>query len=169
MSPRAFWPPLWAGIGLGLALFLTFVLTGHGLGASGFFTRLTADLGQWIAPELTSNNRYLGDYLSNGVPLQAWITWEVVGAFIGALVGALSSRRFRPQIERGPTSGAVSRLFMALLGGILTGLGARLARGCTSGLGLSGGAALAVGGFIFLICFFAAGFLFSFIVRRYWQ
>lgn len=168
MSPRPFWSPLWAGIALGLALFLTFVLTGHGLGASGFFTRFTAEVGQWLAPELTAANRYLGDYV-RGEPLQAWITWEVLGAFVGALVGALSGRRFRPQVERGPSSAVGSRLVLALIGGILTGLGARLARGCTSGLGLSGGAALAVGGFVFLICFFAAGFLVSFIVRRYWQ
>lgn len=168
MSPRPFWSPLWAGIALGMALFLTFVLAGHGLGASGFFTRFTAELGQWLAPELAAANRYLGDYV-RGEPLQAWITWEVLGAFVGALVGAVSGRRFRPQVERGASSGVASRLVLALIGGVLTGLGARLARGCTSGLGLSGGAALAVGGFVFLICFFAAGFLFSFIVRRYWQ
>ncbi|MFE8072933.1 YeeE/YedE thiosulfate transporter family protein [Marinobacteraceae bacterium S3BR75-40.1] len=169
MSPRPFWPPFWAGIALGLALFLTFVLTGHGLGASGFFTPLTADVGQWLAPEMTAANRYLGDYVRSGEPLQTWITWEVVGAFIGALVGALSSRRFRPQVERGAGTGRGSRLLMALIGGLLTGMGARLARGCTSGLGLSGGAALAVGGFVFLICFFAAGFLFSYFTRRQWQ
>ncbi|KFZ30916.1 hypothetical protein IDSA_07520 [Pseudidiomarina salinarum] len=168
MSPRPFWPPLWAGIALGLVLFLTFILTGHGLGASGFFTRLTADFGQWVMPDLTANNRYLGDYLRSD-PLRAWITWEVLAAFVGALVGALSGRRFRPKIERGPSSAIPSRLLMSLLGGVLTGLGARLARGCTSGLGLSGGAALAVGGFIFLIGFFVAGFLFSFMVRRYWK
>lgn len=168
MSPRAFWSPLPAGLALGAVLFLAFVLTGHGLGASGFFTRLTADFGQWLAPELTTANRYLGDYL-RGQPLQAWITWEILGVFIGALVGAFSGRRFRPQVERGPSAGVASRFIMALAGGVLTGLGARLARGCTSGLGLSGGAALAVGGFVFLICFFAAGFLFSFLVRRFWQ
>ncbi|MCO5126333.1 MAG: YeeE/YedE family protein [Rhodobacteraceae bacterium] len=38
------------------------------------------------------------------------------------------------------------------------GFGSRLARGCTSGLGLSGGATLAVSGFVFLAGFFLAGF-----------
>ena len=46
---RPYWPPLIAGIALGLALLLTFLITGHGLGASGFFTRLTAWLGGEVA------------------------------------------------------------------------------------------------------------------------
>ena len=52
---------------------------------------------------------------------------------------------------------------------LLAGFGARLARGCTSGLGLSGGAALAVGGFVFLMAFFIAGFAVSYLTRRIWQ
>ena len=42
---KPFWPPLAAGIALGLVLLLTFVLTGHGLGATGASTRLAAWLG----------------------------------------------------------------------------------------------------------------------------
>ena len=57
---------------------------------------------------------------------------------------------------------------LALGGGVLTGFGARLARGCTSGIGLSGGATLAVAAFLFLIAFFIAGIVASCIVRRAW-
>ena len=34
---KPFWPPCWPGA-LGLVLLLTFVLTGHGLGATGAST-----------------------------------------------------------------------------------------------------------------------------------
>jgi len=51
---------------------------------------------------------------------------------------------------------------------VLSGFGARLARGCTSGVGLSGGAPLAVAGFVFLIGFFAGGVAISRLVRRAW-
>ncbi|MGA9056855.1 MAG: YeeE/YedE thiosulfate transporter family protein, partial [Terriglobia bacterium] len=54
------------------------------------------------------------------------------------------------------------------LGGVLTGYGARLARGCTSGLALSGGAVLSAGAWAFMMAVFAAGFIGAYFVRRYW-
>ena len=168
MSPRPFWPPLLAGVLLGLVLLLTFLISGHGLGASGFFTRLAAALGGWLAPAAAGANSYLGPYLQ-GNPLSAWISWEIVGLAIGALAGSIASGRFRLGVERGPSIGTPARFAYALLGGVLVGFGARLARGCTSGLGLSGGATLAVAAFVFLIAFFAAGFVVTYAARRVWQ
>lgn len=168
-SPRPWWPPLQAGVALGLVLWLTYMITGHGLGASGFFTRLTAWFGDWLAPAATRANVYLGGMLDGGAPLSAWISWEIVGVLIGAVGSALANGRFRPSVEGGRDTAVGLRLMLALLGGILTGFGARLARGCTSGLGLSGGAALAVGGFLFLAGFFIAGFVVSYLARRAWQ
>jgi len=72
-------------------------------------------------------------------------------------------------VERGRGAGVGGRLVYAFAGGALAGFGARLARGCTSGLGLSGGATLAVAGFVFLLTFFAAGFVVSLAMRREWQ
>ena len=94
---------------------------------------------------------------------------EVVGVFVGGLAATLMAGRFRPQIERGGGIGRSKRLGYAFAGGVLTGFGARLARGCTSGLGLSGGGTLAVAGFVFLIGFFVAGFGVSYLMRRAWQ
>ncbi len=166
-TPRPFWHPAVAGVALGLVLLLTFLITGHGLGASGFFTRLSVWLADQAAPGWASSNAYFGPFLRAN-PLDSWITWEIVGVAVGALAGALTSGRFRAGVERGPRAGAGSRLLYALAGGVLTGFGARLARGCTSGLGLSGGGTLAVAGFLFLIGFFAAGFLVSRAMRKEW-
>ncbi len=166
--PRPYWHPLVAGSLLGLALLATFLVTGHGLGASGFFTRLAAATGQWVVPELTAENSYLGPYLRSA-PLAGWITWEIIGVVLGALIGSLSSGRFRAGVERGSHAAPARRLAFAFAGGILVGFGARLARGCTSGLGLSGGATLGVAAFVFLASFFAAGFLVMRFVRREWS
>lgn len=168
-QPRAFWPPLAAGIGLGLALMGMFLFTGHGLGAVGFFTRLAVWLSDVAAPAWAEANGYFGANLGKGHPLDAWISWEIAGVAIGALVGSLTTRRFRVKIERGPRIGVSARLGLALAGGMLTGFGAPFARGCTSGLGLSGGATLAVAAFVFLIAFFAAGLLVSRLTWRLWQ
>lgn len=168
-EPRPFWPPLAAGIALGLTLLLTFLITGNGLGASGFVTRLAAQTGVWLAPAATQANAYFGPFAQAGKILASWITWEVMGVLIGAFLGAWSAGRARLRIEKGPRIANGQRLALALAGGLLVGFGARLARGCTSGVGLSGGATLAVAGFVFLIGFFAAGFLVSALARRVWR
>ena len=49
---KPFWPPFVAGIALGLVLLLTFVLSGHGLGASGAATDVVAGVGLQVAPEV---------------------------------------------------------------------------------------------------------------------
>jgi len=166
--PRPFWPPLVAGILLGLTLLLTFVITGNGLGASGFVTRLAAVATDTVAPDATINNPYFGPFIRAGAPLASWITWEVIGVLVGAWLGAKSSGRIAVKVERGPGASKRLRLVHAVVGGLLVGFGARLARGCTSGVGLSGGAVLAVAGFLFLIGFFAAGFAASYMTRRHW-
>lgn len=168
-SPRSFWSPLLAGAALGAVLLATFLFTGHGLGASGFFARATAWLGSVVAEPTTKANSYLGLFLRGGNPLASWITWEIIGVALGALIASTSSGRFRFRIDGAPRLGRGTRLGMAFAGGALTGFGARLARGCTSGLGLSGSAPLAVAGFVFLIGFFVAGVLISALIRGAWK
>ena len=164
-----FWPPLAAGIGLGLTLLGMFLLAGHGLGANGFFTRLAVWLGDIGNPAWAATNAYFKPYLAKAHPLDEWISWEIIGMALGALAGSLAAHRFKWKIERGSRIGVHARLALALSGGVLTGFGAPLARGCTSGLGLSGGAMLAVAAFVFLSAFFAAGLLLSALTRRLWQ
>jgi uncharacterized membrane protein YedE/YeeE len=49
------------------------------------------------------------------------------------------------------------------------GLGAVLARGCTSGQALTGGALLSVGSWLFMIAAFAAAFMVAPLVQRLWR
>jgi uncharacterized membrane protein YedE/YeeE len=156
---KPFWNPWWAGVGLGLVLLLTFVLTGHGLGATGATTRLTAWLGTQAAPAATAANPYLGPLVQDGHPLSSWITWQVLGVAIGALASAFVAGRLRVQIDGEHSVGRHKRIFTALTGGLMAGFGARVAAGCTSGLGLSGAATLSIAAFVFLAVFFMVGLL----------
>jgi hypothetical protein len=170
MKQRPIWNAHVAGAVLGLVLLLTFVLTGHGLGASGAPTAIAAAASNVVAPSATQANGYLGWMVENGRnPLDAWIIWEVIGVAIGALVAAWWSGRLRLRVE-GPTrAGNPGRLALALTGGILSGFGARVSAGCTSGLGLSGSATLATAGFVFLMGFFGAGLATGLLTRRMWK
>ena len=61
-----------------------------------------------------------------------------------------------------------TRLGYAFVGGAVMGFGTRLARGCTSGLALSGGALLSAGAWVFMLAIFAAGYAVAPLVRRQW-
>ncbi len=160
IAPDPFWHPLLSGLLLGVVLLATFVMTGHGLGATGFTTRLTAWIGMEFAPVATAANDYLGAMIEDGHPLRSWITWQVLGVAIGALLSAWFAGRIRLQMD-GRILGDSLRPLTALAGGVLAGFGARVAAGCTSGLGLSGSATLSIAGFVFLTTFFGAGLLAS--------
>lgn len=168
-AAKPLWNPYAAGILLGLTLLLTFILTGHGLGASGFTTAVAAGGSHVLAPAATEANAYFGPMFEDTeTPRNAWIIWQVIGLAIGALVGAISAGRFRWSID-GPTRLTIARrMTLAVIGGMLAGVGGRLAMGCTSGMGLSGAGTLATAGFLFLIGFFAAGAAIGLLMKRYW-
>jgi uncharacterized protein len=168
-TARPLWPPYIAGLVLGLVLILTFVLVGNGVGASGMFTRIAAAMGETLAPDITEANAYLGPMVANGSnPLSSWIVIEVAGIALGAMLAAIASGRFRITLDGAHRVGRSPRIVLALFGGILAGVGSRIASGCTSGIGLSGAAMLGVGGFIFLLTFFLVGLGVSRLVKRAW-
>jgi uncharacterized membrane protein YedE/YeeE len=58
---------------------------------------------------------------------------------------------------------------MAFLGGTIFLYGARMARGCTSGQALSGGATLAAGSWVVMFASFASAYALAYFVRRLWN
>jgi len=164
-----YWPPYAAGFGLGLTLLAAFVVMGQGLGASSAFTRLVAWTLEKLSPAYASDSLYWSRYLQPGQSaLYDFIVFEVVGAAMGGFVSGWLSGRLKITVDKGPRISKATRYAFALGGGVLTGIGARLARGCTSGLALSGGAVLSVGAFVFMMSVFAAGFIGAYFVRRNW-
>ena len=71
-------------------------------------------------------------------------------------------------VEKGPRISNKGRFFFAFIGGSLMGFGAKLARGCTSGQALSGGAMLSVGGWAFMAAVFVGAYAFAYFIRRQW-
>jgi uncharacterized protein len=175
-TPAPYMNPYLAGVGIGGVLLAAFVVMGRGLGASGAFTSVTTAAVAVVAPEHAAGSAFYAPYLGDGVtippvvrPLRDWLVFEILGVLVGAWVSARLAGRIRAATERGPHVAASSRLWLALTGGIVMGLGAKLARGCTSGLGLTGGATLSVGSWIFVIAAFAAGYAVAPLVRRQWR
>lgn len=84
---------------------------------------------------------------------------------IGGMVAAFMAGRFKVQLDGKRSIGSTQRVIKALLGGVLAGFGARVAGGCTSGLGLSGAAVFGISAFVFLGLFFVTGLIVSRFVR----
>lgn len=168
-GPRPYWNPYLAGALLGLTLLATFLIAGQGLGASAFPKRVLALGADQVAPAWTAANPALGSYVADGTnPLRNWLVVEVIGVFLGGFLGAVSAGRFRSTVERGPRIGVRGRLGYAAAGGILMGFAAGIARGCTSGQALSGGAMLATGSWVFMLMVFVGGYATAWFVRRQW-
>jgi hypothetical protein len=167
---KGLWNPYLAGFCLGLVLLATFYIMGTGLGASGAVARTTAVTTHAVAPDWTENNGLFDSYFKNKEksPLISWMVFEVIGVFIGGVIGVATARRFRPEVAKGPNAGNGMRLTLALVGGIIAGIGTRLAIGCTSGQALTGGATMVVGSWVFMMAVFAAAFVGAIFVRREW-
>ena len=170
-GPHPYWSPYVAGVGLGVALLLSFVVLGAGMGASGGIARVAAVCQYLLAPRHTAGSEYFGGWLRAGgrAALGYYLVYMAGGMALGALLSALGSGRVRPGVERGPRISAPSRLALALAGGVLVGFASRLARGCTSGQALTGTALLMTGSAVFMVCLFLGAYLAAWFVRRQWR
>lgn len=166
---RPYADPYLAGAGLGLVLLAAFVITGRGLGASGAFATTVAGLGDAVAPARAEANPYFARYLGGDGPWRDWLLFEIIGVVIGGALSAWAAGRLSREVERGARAGSRSRLAVAFAGGAVMGLGAVLARGCTSGIALTGGALLGVGAWLFMIVAFAGAYLAAPVLRWMWR
>lgn len=167
---QPYWNPYVAGLGLGLVLLSAFVIMGRGLGASGAFSSLIAVTVDAVAPAHAQANNFYAEYLGDGTrsPLKDWLVFEVLGAIAGGFISGLLAGRFRKGVEKGPRITVKKRFGYAFAGGIIMGFGAKLARGCTSGQALTGGALLGLGSWAFMLAVFAGAYAVAYFVRRQW-
>lgn len=167
---KKYWNPYIAGVGLGLTLLASFVIMGRGLGASGGFTSIVSFLVNLVAPTYSESNSMYGAYLQNplGHPLADWLVVEIAGVVIGGFLSGLFSKRISLGIDKGERITSKSRLILAFIGGTLMGYAAKIARGCTSGHALTGGALLNLGSWIFMLSIFAGAYAVAYLVRRQW-
>jgi hypothetical protein len=165
------WSPYLAGALVGLLAIASVLLTTNllgktsYLGASTSFVRAAGFLEQTIAADHVTSN----DYYKKTKILVDWQFMLVIGILLGALISSLTDKSFRmesvPPIWKERFGSSVGkRAVMAVMGGIVAMVGARLADGCPSGHGLSGMMQLSVSAFAALILFFGLGVLTAFLV-----
>ena len=162
--------PYVGGALLGVVLFLAFLLTGNGLGASGAIDRVQAAAVDVVAPGHVDRVPQLAKTAGGSRnPLADPSVLMLVGTLVGGFASGLFFGRVKPEIRKGPNIGNGVRIGAALLGGAIMGYGARLARGCTSGQALSGGAVLSVGSWAFMFSVFAGAYILAWSLRRLWN
>ncbi len=154
------WSPYLVGAGIGILSWFTFLLSNKPIGCSTAFARTSGMIEQSLTGRLVADLPYYQKF-------PAKIDWEwmfVLGIIIGSLVSALISGEF--QLRLIPSVWMVRfgiavfpRFIAALAGGIVLGIGARWAGGCTSGHGISGTLQLAISSWIAAILFFISGIL----------
>jgi len=165
-TPR--WSPYVVGAGIGVLSWVTFAFMGKALGTSTTMVRLVALIESLFSPARVQANPYFARYVVDK-PAIDWQAMLVLGLFIGALISALLSGSWKvekvPELWRwrfGPSRPL--RYGAAFLGGALALFGARMAGGCTSGHGISGGLQLSVSSWIFFAAFFITGIVTAFLL-----
>jgi uncharacterized membrane protein YedE/YeeE len=165
--PRAPWNPYLAGMLLGGVLLLTYLITGRGLGATAGFAALATGLAGLLGAEVTANAVH-ARYWNGGAPLANWTLVLLAGAALGAFVSGRLGGRVGLAIERGPRTTDRTRLLLAFAGGFVVAYGAKIAKGCTSGQALTGGAMLNAGSLVFMLAVFASAYALAYVVRKEW-
>ena len=169
-GPAPFWNPYLSGVLLGVVVFLSFFVTGHGLGASGALARFVTLGMRTVAPNQVNTHGFFANFGGGSLdPLSNWLVPVVLGAGLGGALSGFLARRMSFEITRGPSMTPWLRLVMALVGGLLVGWGTQLSRGCTSGQALSGGAVLSAGSWAFMFAVFGGGYLVAYPLRRLWR
>jgi len=152
------WSPYIVGAGIGMLNWFTFLLSNKPIGCSTAFARTSGMIEQAITGKSVNNQPYYQK-------LPAKIDWEwmfVLGIIIGSIISALLSGEFQlrliPSLWMARFGIAFfPRFIAALLGGIVLGIGARWAGGCTSGHGISGTMQLALSSWLAVVLFFIGG------------
>ena len=154
------WSPYAVGAGIGVLSVLAFLLCNETIGVSGAFARTSG-----MIEKLLRGNRVTEKaYYQKNPPAVNWEWLFVVGLMLGSFVSAILSSDFEIVLVPGRwlQSAGHSGLFRwtaAFTGGVIMGFGARWARGCTSGHGISGTLQLAVSSWIVTLSLFGSGIL----------
>jgi len=161
--------PYLAGFFIGLFMIAAYYFSGEGLGASGAFRDFTVASVNAVAPDYAAKTAFFSRFVENGKnPLNTWLVFEVLGVIAGAIISAVLHNRLKFSIGKSPNTTNKKRLYAALAGGILWGVGSQLGRGCTSGLIMSGMAVSSLSGYIGLIAVFGGGYMFAYFFRKLW-
>ena len=154
------WSPYIVGIGIGILSWVAFLLSDKPIGCSTAYARTSG-----IIERLFRGDKVLEkSYYQKFAPVIDWEWMLVIGIVIGAFISAKLSGQFQLQWlpdawAAGFGTSAFLRIIVALMGGMIMGIGARWAGGCPSGHGISGTLQLAVSSWLAAMCFFVSGII----------
>ena len=159
------WNPYAVGVGIGVLSWITFLTMNKSLGTSSSMVHAAGLVEGLVAPGHVTGaeaNPYFLKEISAKTPMFDWQVFLVIGVGLGAF---LSSRMSRDPVTEcvpslwtwrfGPSKAV--RYAAAFGSGVLLLFGARMAGGCTSGHGISGGLQMAVSSWTFFLAMFASG------------
>jgi len=158
------WSPYAAGAGIGVLVYISFLLFDRPLGISTAYAKVSGLLEKAISPKRVENEFY-----RETVPRVDGVLMILPGVIIGAFLSVILSGQFHlfwvPGMwETAFGANAVLRFIAALAGGIILAFGARWANGCTTGHSISGTSQLSLSGILFTACFFLAGIMTAFVL-----
>jgi uncharacterized protein len=165
---RFHFSPYGVGAGIGMLSWIAFGVAKDPLGVTTAFSRLAS----WFALPILGADGVAANSYWKAMPLSLdYGVLFLIGLFFGAMASALLAGTFRielvPSVWRERFGGSVvGRFVAAFIGGAIIMYGARLAGGCTSGHGISGGLQLAVSSWLFLCVMFATGLAVSALMFR---
>lgn len=159
------WSPYAVGIGIGVLCWVAFLFSDKPIGVSTAFTRSSGMIETFFRGATVMERAYYKKF----PPIIDWEWMLMIGIMVGAFLSAYLSGELRAVWV--PTRWAstfgdnpVLRWLVSLLGGMVIGVGARWAGGCTSGHGISGTLQLAVSSWIAVVAFFLGGIATAFFI-----
>lgn len=167
-ATRINWGPYLVGIGIGVLSWIVFVVVNNPIGITTAISQVSGGAASLVVgADVVAANKY---WAKNAFSFD-YGNLFLVGTLLGGLGSALAAGTWR--IETVPWVWAgrfgpspAKRYVVAFTGGIIAMYGARLANGCTSGNGISGGLQLALSGWVFLAVMFTTGTITAFIMFR---
>lgn len=154
------WSPYVVGVGIGVLVWIGFIISNKAIGCSTAFARTFGMLEKLFRGEKAKEKEYYKKF----IPKIDWEWMLVLGVVFGALLSSTLSGSF--ELESVPSlweetigAGYFLRFAVAFIGGLLIGFGARMAGGCTSGHGISGTIQLALSSWLAFIAFFVGGII----------
>jgi uncharacterized membrane protein YedE/YeeE len=163
------WSPYVVGVGIGVLSWITFAFMGKALGTSTTMVHASGLVCGVANSDYVQGNTYYASELNpaKGKMMFDWQFFLVVGLLLGAFASARLGRSYR--VEHVPALWAarfgpsrIVRYLAAFVGGVILIYGARMAGGCTSGHGISGGLQLALSSWTFFVAMFVSGVVTAF-------
>ncbi len=149
---RRSWSPYAVGAGIGALSWFSFLTAKQPIGVTGAFEHTVAGIGQRIAPRASGVNAFVAR--NDEAPKLGWEWMLTAGIVAGSYLSSRASGdRTAPHVPAAWAarfgSSRALRDVCAFLGAAVMMFGARMAKGCTSGHGISGTQQLAASSWLF--------------------